>query len=181
MSQAHAHSASSHTHDKTVGIDTVEHLVEHLGEIVRPTTAIVCVGNELCGDDIAGVEIARRLKDAVPWDVYDVQTVPESFLMRIISRDPESLLLVDALDFGAPVGSVEIIQAESVGGQGPGTHGPAPLAFLEIFRMMHPCPRAVLGIQPGTGEIGSEMTEPVRSAIDMVVEAFAELAGREGS
>jgi len=172
----------AHHHDagETLGgIGTVEHLVEHLGEVVTPTTVIVCVGNTLCGDDGAGTAVAGRLKDAVPWKVYDTQTVPESFLMKIVADKPASVVLVDALNFGAAPGAVELIEASGITGQGPSTHGPAPLAFLEILEMMHPCRRAVLGIQPLQGEIGAGISEPVKKAIDMVVEAFKQLAAAE--
>lgn len=158
------------------GIDCLDHLVEHLDEVVFPTTAIVCIGNDLCGDDGAGPAVAKQLAGAVPWTVYDVQTVPESFLMKIVNRRPESVVLVDALHFDAPPGAVDIIEAEKVAGQGPSTHGPAPLAFLEVLQMMHPCRRAVVGIQPEKVGVGDEMTAPVRGAVDFVARAFVALA-----
>jgi len=163
------------------GITTVEHLVEHLREIVEPSTAIVCVGNELCGDDAAGVLVARRLAGAVPWKVFDTQTVPESFLMKIVEAAPASVVLIDALDFGAAPGAVELIEASQVAGQGPSTHGPAPLAFLDILQMMHPCRRVVLGIQPELSEFGSSPSEAGLRAVDRIVEAFLELAGSVSS
>jgi hydrogenase 3 maturation protease len=167
----------------THGIHTVEHLVEHLAEVACASMAIVCVGNELCGDDAAGVEAARRLKAAraegLPWDVYDTQTVPESFLMKIVERRPECVLLIDALDFGASPGAVELFPVDKLSGQGPSTHGPAPLAFLDVLHMMHPCRRAVLGIQPKEGGFGRAMCEPVAAAVDMVVTALEALAARE--
>jgi hydrogenase maturation protease len=160
---------------KVVGIDSLEHLVEHLAEVMTPSSVIVCVGNDLCGDDGAGVEVARRLKDAVPWTVIDARTVPESFLMKIVGLRPETVLLVDALAFGAQPGAVELVEAKDVGGQGPSTHGPAPLAFLEILQMMHPCRAAVLGIQPAHDTVGAGLSEPVLAAVDRIVEAFRQL------
>ena len=112
----------------------------------------------------------------MPWTIYDVQTVPESFLMKIVDSRPESVVLVDALHFGAAPGAVEIIEADQVGGQGPSTHGPAPLAFLEVLQMMHPCRRAVVGIQPQKVDVGDEMTAPVRGAVDFVARGFLALA-----
>jgi len=164
-------------HAGNVGIDTVEHLVEHLKEVMADRTAIVCVGSEICGDDGAGVEIARRLEGKVPWDLYNTQGVPESFLMKIVRREPDALVLIDALDFAAKPGAVELFGTDRIGGQGPSTHGPAPLAFLEIMNMMRPCRCAVLGIQPKQTEIGQEISKPVKDAIDLVVAAFEALAG----
>ena len=176
----HRHGFGGGPAGEPVGIDTAEHLAEHLAEVITPITAIVCVGNELCGDDGAGVEVARQLAGTVPWDVYDTQTVPESFLMKIVARKPRSLVLVDALDFGAPPGTVELIETDRLTGQGPSTHGPAPLAFLEILNMMHPCRCAVLGIQPERGDLGQTLSEPVLAAVRRVVAGFHLLAERYG-
>ena len=169
--------AGGHSHaDRTAGITTLEHLVEHLAEIVLPSTIVVCVGNELCGDDGAGVAVARALAGGLPWKILDTQTVPESFLMTIVNAEPESVVLIDALDFGAAPGAVELVESDRLGGQGPSTHGPAPLAFLELLNMMHPCRCAVLGIQPQCTEIGTPISQPIAAAVDMVVGAFERLA-----
>lgn len=160
------------------GIDTVEHLVEHLAEIATETMAIVCVGNDLCGDDGAGPAIAERLADKLPWKVFNTQTVPESFLMKIVAASPESVLLIDALAFGGAPGAIELLAADSISGQGPSTHGPAPLAFLELLNMMHPCRCAVLGIQPANCDVGQPIGPAVAAAVDRVSQALIALAGR---
>ncbi|MDY6913121.1 MAG: hydrogenase maturation protease [Planctomycetota bacterium] len=173
-------SEGGHDHPPHAGIDTAEHLAEHLGEIVSPSMAVVCVGNELCGDDAAGTIVARKLTaKTVPWDVYDTQSVPESFLMKIVARKPASVVLVDALDFNAEPGAVELVAANEIGGQGPSTHGPAPLAFLEVLQMMHPCRCAVLGIQPKQVDFGQAVSKPVAAAVELVASAFELLARRK--
>ena len=176
MSRPHSHCTDAPA--GAVGIDTAEHLGEHLAQILTPRSVIVCVGNEMCGDDGAGVAVAQHLADHVPWRVFDTQSVPESFLMKIVECKPDAVVLVDALDFGAPPGSVELFEADRIGGQGPSTHGPAPLAFLELLAMFHPCRQAVLGIQPRQVDFGQPMSKCVRDAAEMVAHAFAILAGR---
>jgi hydrogenase maturation protease len=161
-------------------IRNVADLARRLSEFVTPTTAIVCVGSELRGDDAAGVEIARRLIGTVPWRVFNTQTAPESFLMKIVEGRPQSLVLVDALDFGAPGGAVALLEADGIEGQSPSTHGPAPSAFLRIVQMMHQCPCFVLGIQPAGLKAGEPLSEAVAAAVEMVVAAFGILAGRGG-
>jgi hydrogenase maturation protease len=163
------------------GIRTVEHLVEHLSGLAGPSTVLVCVGNELCGDDGAGPAVARALAGAVPWEIIDAQTVPESFLMKIVQRRPESLLLIDTVDLHAPAGAVDILEPAQVSGQGPSTHGPAPLAFLELLHMMHPCRAAVLAIQPKQTNPGQPLSPPVAQAVAMVIEGFKTLAARTGN
>jgi hydrogenase maturation protease len=162
------------------GIDTVDHLVEHLAEFADPSLIIVCVGSELCGDDGAGPAVAKALAGTVPWLVCDTQTVPESFLMRIVDRRPATVVLVDAVDFRARPGAVDLLAASQLTGQGPSTHGPAPLAFLELLGMMHRCRAAVLAIQPKQTAFGEPLSAEVARAVEFVTQAFRALAARTG-
>ena len=178
-----SHHADGHEHGPEAGargIDTIEHLARHIGELLSPSSIIICVGNDICADDGAGPAVARRIDGKVPWTVLDVQTVPESFLMKIVDAKPEAVMIVDALDFDAAPGAVELFAAEAVTGQGPSTHGPAPIAFLDLLKMMHPCRRAILGIQPAVGEFGGDMTAEVHAAVEFVSEGFL-LAARDAA
>jgi len=171
------HSAGNHSHDgPAVGIWSVEHLVEHLRQYVCERAVLVCIGNNLCGDDGAGPAVAEKLADRVCWDVFDTQTVPESFLVKITNRKPDVVIVVDALHFGAEPGAVELIEAENLSGQGPSTHGPAPLAFLDVLKMFHPCRTIVLGVQPKQAGFGELMSPEVADAVDRIVQAFLNLA-----
>ena len=166
----------SDRHEHSHGIDTVEHLAEHLGKALGASGVILCVGSELNGDDGAGPAVAKGVSGRVPWQVFDVQGAPENFLMKIVNAKPETVLIVDALNFDARPGAVELFSAENITGQGPSTHGPAPIAFLDILKMFHPCRRVILGIQPERTEFGQEMGEAVRKAVEFVCEAFVRAA-----
>ena len=158
------------------GIWSAEHLAECLGEVAPSSTAIICVGNELRGDDGAGPVVARALLLARQWYVYDAGLAPESFLMKIATTKPDLVVVVDTLHFGAAAGAVELIAPESLSGGGPSTHGPAPTVFLQALRMLHRCRCVVLGIQPDSMEFGRGLSAPVSAAVQRIVEAFGILA-----
>ncbi len=166
----------SHHESSAAGIWTVKHLIEHLRAYLSDATALVCVGNELSGDDGAGPAVAQALAGNVPWTIYDVQTVPESFLMKIAAAKPDTVILIDALHFDAEPGAVELLETERLTGQGPSTHGPAPLAFLDVLKMVHDCRQVVLGIQPAQVGFGKPMSPPVKDAVQRVVQAFLSLS-----
>ena len=151
-------------------------LADRLESMLVPPVAVVCIGNDLCGDDGVGVDIAHRLARGMAWRVYNAQTAPESFLMKIVTSKPASVVVIDALDFGAEPGAVTVTDASRLGGQGPSTHGPAPLAFLRSLAMMHSCRRALIGIQPRQTEIGQGLSAPVAEAVDLVVAGLQRLA-----
>ena len=152
--------------------------MDRLCELLVPGAAVVCMGNELLGDDGAGVCVGRRLDGYWPWKVYNVQTAPENFLFLIADSRPAAVLVIDAMDFGAEPGAVALVEAELVAGQGPGTHGPSPAAFLELLAMVHPCPTAVLGIQPAQAATAAPLCPPVAAAVDGVAAALRTIADR---
>jgi len=153
-----------------------DRLARRLAGVLEPSVAIVCVGNDMCGDDGAGVAVARQLIETVPWTVYDCRNAPENFLGKIVRARPESVVLVDALHFGAEPGAVRLLDADELTGRGPSTHGPTPLALLDALGMMHLCRRVVLGIQPARTQLGTALSEPVAQAVEVVVGAFRLLA-----
>ncbi len=159
-------------------IKTAEQLTDRLADILLPGSSIVCVGNDLRGDDGVGVYLAHALSGNVPWDVHDARTAPESFLMKIAGPKPASVLIVDALDFGAAPGQIDLIGPARLTGQGPSTHGPAPIAFVEALQMVHPCRCELLGIQPEQTRLDAPLSDTVRQAADLVVRVIRTLAMR---
>jgi len=151
-------------------------IVDGLARLLVPGAAIVCMGNELLGDDAAGVCVGRHLGGAWPWNVYNVQTAPENFLFLIASSRPTAVLVIDAMDFGASPGTVAMVEGKRVAGQGPGTHGPSPAAFLELLAQVHPCPTAVLGIQPAQAVTAAPLCPPVAAAVDSVASVLRMIA-----
>jgi hydrogenase maturation protease HycI len=59
---------------------------------------IVGVGNPFRKDDFVGVEIVRKLDDKVSKSVYliEAETIPESYMQKIIDFKPTHILLIDA-------------------------------------------------------------------------------------
>ena len=157
--------------------ETLQQLTEMLACHVSPKTAVVCVGNELRGDDGAGPAVAQLLLGTVPLDVYDTQTAPENFMAKIIRGWPDCIVVVDAMHLGAEPGAFRLMPIEDLTGQGPGTHGPAPLALMHLLQEQLSCHCVVLGIQPADTRFGAPMSQPVRRTVELVSGAFRLLAG----
>jgi hydrogenase 3 maturation protease len=122
------------------------------------------------------VELARRLAGKVPWKVYNAQTAPESFLVKVADQRPETVILVDAMDFGGQAGEVQIFEAEQTEAYGPSTHGPGAGAFFRALRLVHPCRCLVLGVQPFGAKVGDHLSEPVCLSVDRIEEAILRIA-----
>ncbi|MHC4788136.1 MAG: hydrogenase maturation protease [Planctomycetota bacterium] len=154
----------------------LEGLVEALRPWLTPSTVIVCIGNDLRGDDGAGPAVAAALADAVPWAVLDTQTAPESYLGKIAGLHPDCVVVIDTLNFSLPPGTISLVKPDEIAGQGPGTHGPAPVLFLEALAERCSCRCAVLGIQPMQIEFGAPLSPPVARAVERIAQAFRRLA-----
>jgi hydrogenase maturation protease len=82
-------------------------------EVERAPVLVIGVGNELRGDDAAGIEVARRLREsgrAGGVDVEDEQSDPTALIERWRGR--AAVVLIDAVPGDAP-GAVHRFDASS--------------------------------------------------------------------
>jgi len=90
---------------------------------------LVGIGNVLRGDDGAGHLLARLTEGRVKGRVIDAEEVPENVLGPIIASEPDTIVLVDAVDLGAEPGAIALLEADQVAGYPPTTHR-VPLNLL---------------------------------------------------
>lgn len=148
------------------------------------------IGNELNGDDAAGVFTARLLRSLIEeqlhpkgrdvradgsffsspqWLIIEAGLAPENFTGVLRRFRPDLILLLDAAQFGHEPGYVAVIDVEQAGGFGASTHM-QPLATLAMFlRAELDCEISLLGIQPEHLDFG----EPVSAVVE---KACAEIA-----
>ncbi|MDD2689870.1 MAG: hydrogenase maturation protease, partial [Candidatus Omnitrophica bacterium] len=86
--------------------------LEHLKSHLQGKVLILGIGNTLRSDDGVGSILASRIKDKVPYIVYDAGSSPENYLGKIIKDKPDSIIIVDAVDFGALPGSYKVQDAD---------------------------------------------------------------------
>ena len=125
------------------------------------------IGNELNGDDAAGVLTTRLVRSLIEGKQYpkgrDVRAdgsfffgshsviieaglAPENFTGVLRRFRPDFILLLDAAQFGNEPGHVAVIDVDQAGGFGASTHL-QPLATLAIFlRAELDCEIGLLGI-----------------------------------
>jgi len=80
--------------------DSAASLADALRASFAPPVAIVGVGNALRGDDAFGPAVIAALEPSDRLRLFDVQAVPESFLVPIASCGASAVLFVDAADLG---------------------------------------------------------------------------------
>lgn len=144
-----------------------------------PRIAILGIGNPFRSDDAVGVLIARFLLDrACAQDpkhvlIMEAGQAPENTTAQLRKFAPHLVLFIDAADMGKEPGTIEWISEEAIDGMSASTHS-LPLSMLAHYlRLELDCRIAILGIQPGSIELGGELSAEVREAIQEVVHELA--------
>lgn len=134
------------------------------------------VGNELNGDDGAGMAVVRAAKrslgtvDTVLW--IEAGPTPESFSGPVCRFKPDLLLVIDAARLDLRPGQIAWVQLEEIDGVSAFTHG-LPLSLLAGYIIAETgCQFGMLGIQVEQTGFGQPVSAPVVRAVERVTEAL---------
>ena len=142
--------------------------------------AVVGVGQELRGDDAAGLLAARRLFAALPAEsasllVIEAGPAPENHTGALRRFRPDLVLFVDAAGLETEPGTIRWLDLEDITGLGASTHS-LPLSTLAGFLTAQlGCDVALIGVQPGETGIGAPLSPPVSAAIVEIVRGLVEV------
>ncbi len=131
------------------------------------------IGNELRGDDAAGLWVARGL-NARPCSSESVYVIeagasPENVTGELRSFGPQAVLLVDAAQMGLPPGAVRLLAMDDIEGLSASTHS-LPLSMLAAYLVSElNCRVALFGIQPASDAFGWPVSTVVERAVDEMI------------
>lgn len=131
---------------------------------------VACVGNVLRGDDGFGPAVAERLGDGLPDGVELIETgIGGVALLGELLAGCSGLILVDAVDRSADVGTVFVLDPEVAEGEHVAdVHLANPDRVLSMAKSMGALPERLLivGCQPGEmDELGGPMSVSVERAV----------------
>ncbi|MBD3367395.1 MAG: hydrogenase maturation protease [Candidatus Eisenbacteria bacterium] len=142
-------------------------------DALRRPFVVLGVGNDLRGDDAAGSLVARALIERCPDRAFDGGQAPENYLGPLRRAGAETVLLVDAADFGGAPGEIRFLNPDDVESAGIATHG-APLGML--MRALSDelgVATMLLAVQAGQTRLGAPMSDEVRAACDEIIEGLS--------
>jgi hydrogenase maturation protease len=146
---------------------------------------VIGIGNELRGDDGAGVAVARRLcaqaPDAIEVSVHDGE--PAGLLDAWRGR--ETVVVVDAMRSGAPPGTIRRLDA--TGEPLPGwlrgsssTHALGLREAIELARVLERLPRRLIiyAVEARCVQTGYGLSDPVRARMRRLASMVLDEASR---
>jgi hydrogenase 3 maturation protease len=148
---------------------------EIMKEGKKPSLLILCIGNEERGDDAFGPYVAKRLKrlrEKGVVEVIDCGTVPENYTDVIRKMEPTHVIIVDAVDFKGSPGDIILSFEPTFDDVSISTHKPSLTLLAKYIQSDIGSKIILLGVQPKSTDWGSNMSDEVLAASELVVKAL---------
>ena len=131
------------------------------------TVCIIGVGNRDRGDDGVGSLLAERLARRHCGPIIDAGAVPENHLERVARAGSDTVLIIDAVDFGGDPGECRLLDPHQMGPSGLSSHALSLAMTAEYLKARTQARLALLAIQPVDIRPGSALSDSVSRAAQM--------------
>ncbi len=146
-----------------------------------PRVAVLGVGNEMNGDDGAGVCVVRALVARVAPTpgvlLIDGGTAPENFTGPLRRFRPDLVVEVDAAHQDQPPGTLAWIDWREADGLSASTHTLPPSVLASFLTSDLGCRVALIGVQPESLEMGRPLSPRVAAAVEYLAAQMADWLG----
>ena len=155
---------------------TAQKLSRQLNKLRGSKIVLVGIGNVLKGDDAAGPLVCQRLKECgTSTDIIDAGTALENYIQRIIKKAPQNLLIIDAIDFQAPPGTIKIFTPSQLNPSVISTHALSPRLFVDLVSRSIKVNVYFIGIQPANTGLGDSMSSQVCQAARQLAQTLIDV------
>ena len=152
-------------------------MLDHLKSHLKGKVAILGIGNTLRSDDGIGSILASRIKDKVPYTVYDAGPSPENYLEKIIKEKPDSILIIDAVDFGGEPGEVREVEGDDIKTVNLfSTHNASISLTINYLQNNLKIDIIILIIQPKTIIFGDNLSPEITDTLNILENWFSRFA-----
>ena len=152
-----------------------DHLKDQLTDFIKGRVCLLGIGNRYWRDDGVGSFIAEALESCQGLDSIDAGFIPENHLETVAGKNPDSILMVDATDFGAEPGQVRLLYPDKVAYSGVSTHAGSLRMLAKYLSVRTQAPIALLAIQPADTSAGEGLSPVVSNTLEKLVDSLKAL------
>jgi len=152
-------------------------LQEELRKCAMGRVCLMGVGNPDCGDDGLGMRLAEALAKRLGHlpnapVVIDGGMTPERYVGRVADGGFDTLVFLDAVDFGGEPGSVLVADSAEMASRFPqiSTHKISLGVLAGWVEASGKTKARLIGIQPESLKMGRELTPSVQRALEIIEE-----------
>ena len=147
-----------------------------------PRIAMLGIGNELLGDDAAGVAVARALAPIFAGKdrflIIEGGLAPENFSGNLRRFKPDLVLLIDAAQMNETPGTIRWLDWEETSGLSASTHTLPPYILSKYLTSELGCRVALLGIQPEKMDLEAPLSPCVSKAVESILREISSLTSK---
>ncbi len=137
---------------------------------------VLGIGNTLRSDDGAGSILASRMKDKVSFTVFDAGMSPENYLEKIIQEKPDTVVIIDAVDFGGKPGEFKILESSDIKTVNLfATHNASISLTINYLQNNLKVDIIILIIQPKSIALRDKLSQEVTDTLDKLESWFSRL------
>jgi len=146
------------------------YILKQLNEILLKTPVIIGIGNEMRGDDGAGIEIIKRLQKNGISNTLAVYSTPENYLHKIAIMPGNVRLWIDIINWNGEPGETKIFDTDTISHYAISTHNFSLVVIINFLKEIKNVKDYFLGIQPQNLTLGDPISRPVSKTVDILVE-----------
>ena len=151
---------------------------DQLSRFVDGKVCVMGIGNRHLHDDGVGSFVAEALESSPELEAVDAGFIPEYYLEKVASKHPDTILMVDATDFGGEPGQVALIYPDKVAYSKVSTQAGSLRMLAEYMSARTHAPVALLAIQPEDISEGEDLSPPVSSTFKELLETLPAICGK---
>jgi hydrogenase 3 maturation protease len=143
----------------------------HRQSIAAGLVCVMAVGNELRGDDGAGMAVGRALQETcLPnLEVFLCGPTPENYVGPVVKRRPGLVLIIDACDFGGAPGEWRVCPTSGSRESMPMTHTFSLRSVADRITEIAGARVCLVAIQPENLAFGSAASIAVTEGVEALV------------
>ncbi len=149
-------------------VNTLQDLIDGLGECEADQLVFVGLGNRDRGDDAAGLVLLSQLQevpDLAGAHFINAGRTPENYLQHLLNLQPELVIFLDAVRWGGEPGEVTWLSPAQIETAGMSTHTYSIRMIEQYLQAQRPMEVKYLGIQPVSTGLGEPISDEVSSRI----------------
>ncbi len=156
----------------TTDCRTENSISSELEGVLAGRVCVLGVGNRDRRDDGAGSLVAERLAGGTTAPTFDAGAVPENYLEKVARLRPDTILIVDAADFGGAPGEARVLDPNTVAPAGLSTHALSLGMTAQFLEARTGARLVLLAIQPTDIGPGRGLSDAVFRAVRMIEETL---------
>jgi hydrogenase 3 maturation protease len=120
--------------------------------------------------------LIEALKGKVAACLFDCGTAPENYIIPILNSNPDTVILLDAADFGRAPGDIDVFEMSEVLSVGFSTHNSSPRLLADLFKIGKSDLNIFMVVtQPKNISFGENLSDEIKRSIEYLKDIFTKI------